>query len=64
MYGMGGMGSLSLCPGIRGIACPCGIGPLLLDDCSQGESSSRFNEEFNSDWSMAWTDDFWAGSIS
>ena len=51
------------CAGIRGVACPCEVGPLLLDDCVRGESSSRFNEEFSSDWSMAWTDDFWAGSI-
>ena len=63
MYGMGGMGLLPLCAGIHGVTCPCRIGPLLLDDCDWGESSSRFNEEFSSDWSMAWTDDLWARLI-
>ena len=33
------------------------------DDYGWGESSSKFNDEFKSDWSIVWTDDLCAGSI-
>ena len=58
-YGVGGtlgcgacIGLLLACMDPWGVVCPHGMDPLLLDDCGQGESSSKFSDELRSDWSM------------
>ena len=60
-YGVGGtlgcgargngmcIGLLLVCTDPWGVVCPHGMDPLLLDDCGQGESSSKFSDELKSD---------------
>ena len=60
-YGVGGtigcgargngmcIGLLFACTDPWGVVCQHGMDPLLLDDCSQGESSSKFSDELTSD---------------
>ena len=61
IYGVGGtlgcgawgnhmcIGLLLACTDPGGVPCPHGMDLLLLDDCGQGESSSKFNDELRSD---------------
>ena len=63
-YGVGGalscdawgngacIGLLLACTDPWDVVCPHGMDPLLLDDCGQGESSSKFSDELRSDWSI------------